>query len=87
MNDTSPADRYESVEAAIAEGVLWREHDHRPRPCCTKAMLDAIPDGLGKVNGQWVSVVAVEDANRVLAEERSFIDGLVRGPEEWIEEC
>ncbi len=56
MNPTSPADRYESVEAAIAEGVLWREHDHRPRPCCTKAMLDAIPDGWAKWNGEWVQM-------------------------------
>lgn len=32
----------EEMEAAIAEGVKWSEHEHTPRPCCVHAILDAL---------------------------------------------
>lgn len=31
-----------AIENVIAGGVLWREHDHTPRPCCIGAILAAL---------------------------------------------
>ena len=42
------------LENAIAGKVRWVEHAHMPKPCCTEAILDAIPEGWSKHEGRWV---------------------------------